>query len=722
MTGTFAEDVEGIVAELRPVGREIAGFGGTVDRRPMRRLLREERASAYPAVALFALSVSDLLHGSAFSVLQPDIGRTFGIGPQFFTVINLATQVTALLLPLAVARFVQNRARRAMVALVTAGIWSVLTAGTAMVVTVSGLGVMMLLDTASTSANGTVQGALLIDSYPPQVRVRVVSLLRAGGLAAGLAAPALVAVLTSVLHLNWRGVFLVLGGLAILSFLVALGLRDPGYGRWDTQRIQDAVQTDLATGPTDAIPPAHLTIGEALRRIVSIPSMRLFLWAGFVASIATPISVYLSFYYADRFNLDATDRALLQLGTGAIALASITALSGVGDRIYQRSPRLIFLISGGLSIVGIGLTAAQVYVSSVGALVTLSLIGAALGGLVGPAQMVGTMSLVPAPLRPHVGAVTALFGLGGLAVGTILLGGLTSSVGLGTAVIIASLPAAVGAVVTMRAGHHIKRDLDRTVEETIETEAVAQLRRTGRDIPVVSCKGLDFAYGPLQVLFGVDFSVEAGEMVALLGVNGAGKSTLLRAISGLGIPSRGSVRLNGQDVTFLDAERRCALGIAQVPGGRAVFAELSVVDNLRCYAYGLHRSRRAVSGVIDTAFEAFPELAARSHQPAAVLSGGEQQMLALSKALILRPQVLLVDELSLGLAPAVVERLIAMVRRINADGTAVVLVEQSVNLALSIAEHAYFMERGRVRFDGNSAELLRHDDLLRAVFLDGASA
>ena len=136
---------------------------------------------------------------------------------------------------------------------------------------------------------------------------------------------------------------------------------------------------------------------------------------------------------------------------------------------FQITLFIAYVVGWILSIVGIGLTAAQVYVSSVGALVTLSLIGAALGGLVGPAQMVGTMSLVPAPLRPHVGAVTALFGLGGLAVGTILLGGLTSSVGLGTAVIIASLPAAVGAVVTMRAGHHIKRDLDRTVEETIET-------------------------------------------------------------------------------------------------------------------------------------------------------------------------------------------------------------------------------------------------------------
>jgi ABC-type branched-subunit amino acid transport system ATPase component len=721
VTTTFAQAVEEIVGELRPVGREIAGFGGTVDRRRAWRVLRDEGVSAYPAIALFALSISDLLHGSAFGVLQPDIGRTFGVGPQFFTVLNLFTQVIALVVPLSVARFVQNRARRALVALVTAGLWSLLTAGTATVVAVGGLGAMMLLDTATTSANGTVQGALLIDCYPPQIRVRIVSWLRAGGLAAGLGAPALVALLTGVAHLSWRGVFLVLGGLATVCFLAALGLRDPGYGRWDTQRIQQAVREDLgSTG--EPIPAAHLTISEALRRIVMIPSMRLFLWAGFVGAIAAPIGTYLAFYYADRFNLDATGRALLQLGNGAVALISIVALSGLGDRIYQRSPRRIFEISGALSIVGIGLTAAQVNAGSVGMLIAFSLLGSALGGLVGPAQIVGTMSLVPAPLRPHVGAVTALFSLGGLAVGTALLGGLTTSIGLGTAVVLASIPAAIGALVTMRAGHHLKDDLDHTVEETIETEAVTQLRRAGRNIPVVACKGVDFAYGPVQVLFGVDFAVEPGEMVALLGVNGAGKSTLLRAISGLGIPQRGSIRLNGQDITFLDAERRCALGITQVPGGRAVFGELSVVDNLRCFAYSLPRPHRGVTGVLDAAFEAFPELAERRHQPASVLSGGEQQMLALSKALILRPQVLLIDELSLGLAPAVVARLIAIVRQINAAGTAVVLVEQSANLALSIADHAYFMERGRVCFDGNSAELLQQGDLLRAVFLDGASS
>jgi ABC-type branched-subunit amino acid transport system ATPase component len=242
----------------------------------------------------------------------------------------------------------------------------------------------------------------------------------------------------------------------------------------------------------------------------------------------------------------------------------------------------------------------------------------------------------------------------------------------------------------------------------------------GAPAPLLEVGGLDFGYGKLQVLHGVDLTVGEGEMVALLGVNGAGKSTLLRAISGLGAPAAGTIRFGGEDITYLDAERRVRLGITQVPGGRAVFGDMTVADNLRSYAYSLER--KEVGGAIDRALAAFPRLEERRNQAASTLSGGEQQMLALAKASMLRPRLLLIDELSLGLAPIVVGQLLEMVRQINAGGTAVVLVEQSVNIALQLAEHAYFMERGTVQFDGRSQDLLARDDLLRAVFLGGAGA
>jgi ABC-type branched-subunit amino acid transport system ATPase component len=243
----------------------------------------------------------------------------------------------------------------------------------------------------------------------------------------------------------------------------------------------------------------------------------------------------------------------------------------------------------------------------------------------------------------------------------------------------------------------------------------------GRHLPLLGCRRVDFSYGQLQVLFSVDFTVDDGEMVALLGTNGAGKSTLLRVISGLGLPSAGSVHYRGADITFVGTDRRVALGISQVPGGRAVFGPMTVAENLAVYGYSHGRDRATVARGIDATFEAFPRLAERRGQLASTLSGGEQQMLALGKALILHPRLLLIDELSLGLAPIVVGELLAMVRKINDAGTSVVLVEQSVNIALSLVHHAYFMEKGEIRFDGKSADLLARPDLLRSVFLEGVA-
>jgi ABC-type branched-subunit amino acid transport system ATPase component len=182
------------------------------------------------------------------------------------------------------------------------------------------------------------------------------------------------------------------------------------------------------------------------------------------------------------------------------------------------------------------------------------------------------------------------------------------------------------------------------------------------------------------------------------------------------------VHYRGTDITYLGTDRRVALGISQVPGGRAVFGPMTVAENLAVYGYSHGRNRATVAAGIEATFAAFPRLSERRSQKASTLSGGEQQMLALGKALILRPRLLLIDELSLGLAPIVVTELLAMVRTINDSGTSVVLVEQSVNIALSLVHHAYFMEKGEIRFDGPSSELLARPDLLRSVFLQGVAA
>jgi ABC-type branched-subunit amino acid transport system ATPase component len=336
---------------------------------------------------------------------------------------------------------------------------------------------------------------------------------------------------------------------------------------------------------------------------------------------------------------------------------------------------------------------------------------------------IALLSIVPAQMRPHAGALYGIFfgGVGGIA-GAVLLGGVQSQYGISGALISLLVPGVVGALLLTRAAPFVQPDMDRMIDEVLETEQLRQVKAAGGHLPMLSCKGLDFSYGQLQVLFGVDFTVDEGEMVALLGTNGAGKSTLLKVISGIGLPTAGNVRYRGQDITYLDAERRTRLGITQIPGGRAVFGPLTVMENLRSYGYSLGKERKQLDSLVDDCLVAFPRLAERRGSLASQLSGGEQQMLALSKALIMRPKVLVIDELSLGLAPIIVAQLLEMVRRINADGTAVVLVEQSVNIALNLVEHAYFMEKGEMRFDGRAGELLQRDDLLRAVFLHGAGA
>ena len=235
--------------------------------------------------------------------------------------------------------------------------------------------------------------------------------------------------------------------------------------------------------------------------------------------------------------------------------------------------------------------------------------------------------------------------------------------------------------------------------------------------PLLRAVDLDFHYGKLQVLFGVSIDVHDGEALALLGTNGAGKSTLLRAISGLDAPSAGRVLLDGRDVTTTAAERMVEQGVVLVSGGRAVFTDMTVDENLQMQTYSIRNQRDTVRRRREMVFETFPVLAERGQQVAGSLSGGQQQQLALAKALLLDPKLLCIDELSLGLAPIVVAELLEIVQRIHAAGVTLILVEQSLNVAAALCARAVFMEKGEVCFEGPANELLERDDIARAVFL-----
>jgi branched-chain amino acid transport system ATP-binding protein len=239
---------------------------------------------------------------------------------------------------------------------------------------------------------------------------------------------------------------------------------------------------------------------------------------------------------------------------------------------------------------------------------------------------------------------------------------------------------------------------------------------------LLSCRGVEVAYGSVQILFGVDLDVAQGEIVALLGTNGAGKSTLLKAISGLVDPIGGRIEFDGQDITHISAVKAARMGIVQVPGGKAVFPTLTVAEHFKAGTWMFAKEDPAdVDARVQEVLTLFPRLRERWDQMAGNMSGGEQQQLALGMAFVAKPKLLIIDELSLGLAPTVVERLLDIVRKIHDEGCTIVLVEQSVNVALTVASRAYFMEKGEVRFSGPTAELLERGDILRSVFHEGAA-
>jgi branched-chain amino acid transport system ATP-binding protein len=230
---------------------------------------------------------------------------------------------------------------------------------------------------------------------------------------------------------------------------------------------------------------------------------------------------------------------------------------------------------------------------------------------------------------------------------------------------------------------------------------------------LLELEGVDALYGRIRALRGVTISVDQGEVVALIGSNGAGKTTTLRTISGLMHPPSGSIRFGGADISRMAAHQIVGLGICQSPEGRRLFPRMQVIDNLRMGAF-LRKDRDGIQKDMDRVYELFPRLKERTTQLAGTLSGGEQQMLAIGRALMSKPKLLMLDEPSLGLAPILVETIFQIVREINAQGIPILLVEQNAHKALEVAHRAYVLETGSIVKTGSGKELLDSPDVQRA--------
>lgn len=230
---------------------------------------------------------------------------------------------------------------------------------------------------------------------------------------------------------------------------------------------------------------------------------------------------------------------------------------------------------------------------------------------------------------------------------------------------------------------------------------------------MLEVKDLEVYYGMIQAIKGISFEVNKGEVIALIGANGAGKTTTLHTITGLLSPKKGSVMFERKDITKIPAHKIVSMGMAHVPEGRRVFADLSVYENLKLGAY-TRKDKENLSKDLESIYERFPRLAERKNQSAGTLSGGEQQMLAMGRALMSKPSIILMDEPSMGLSPILVNEIFDIIESISKSGTTVLLVEQNAKKALSIADRAYVLETGKIVTSGKASELLEDDSIKKA--------
>jgi branched-chain amino acid transport system ATP-binding protein len=550
---------------------------------------------------------------------------------------------------------------------------------------------------------------LLTDWFPPEKRARVFSFVFVAAALGNLIGSPLVGGLGQLL--GWRFAMILLGGLSMAVSMAFFLLKEPVRGALD----RAAMGADQEAQLREQEP---VSWGEGWRAISSIVTVRRLWYATpFLIASSGGMAILLLYYFAQIFGIPPFYRGVI-FAVGQIPGIIALMYSGPAtDRLLSYKPGRVFGLLGLLMGVGAAAIVGLVLVHNLVIAVLITIPIGMSTVLVTPALITLVSMVVPPRLRGfgiQAGAPFRILGLLALP----LVGGIAgSSVREGLALLVPLY--AIGAVLVVSAGAGVERDIRAALAASMADEEVRRSRARGGNKMLV-CRDVDVSYEGAQVLFNLDFDLEEGELVALLGTNGAGKSTLLRAISGMQQASNGAIFLDGREITHRPAHENAAAGVVFMPGGRATFPGLTVAENLRAAAWTVRKDEEYVQARTNEVLGFFPVLRERLDQRAGTLSGGEQQMVALGQAFLMRPRLLLVDELSLGLAPAVVEQLLDIIREINAAGTTVVLVEQSINVALTIARRAVFMDKGRILFDGPTGDLLRRRDIVRSVFLAGA--
>ena len=663
----------------------------------------------FTAAALVTLVIDNGVSG----VLAPDIQKSFHLSDPGLGLIAGLTSASQVLIGLPIA-LASDRTRRTTVAGLTLLFFAIVVPVMAATRSIWLFCILLVLSTIGHAPRDTTHMSYLTDAYPTEGRARILAYHSGADPIArtlGIFVLGAVAAVTG----SWRWALgLALAGIPI--GLAILRLREPVRGGNEQSHI---LQASGFTGDPGEVGAPKVLLSSASQRLLRIRSFYYQLAAvAILGVVGVSVGTFGSVFLKRHWHLGVGSRADVALVVGLAAFLGIPIAGLVGDRQFRRRPESLLVI-GGASLAAFGIFyTAGLFMPTLWLLVLCWFLAEC---SLAPITLCIAQT-VAATAPPDMRTLAyALFGISGLVLGgffgTIIMGAISAADGVRAALTLVAPVAVLGGAVMAYGARFVRRDITLVIEDVLERHKEGERRRHGGGIPAMQVHNLDFSYGSQQVLFDVALEVAEGEIAALLGTNGAGKSTILRAVSGLEHPTRGTIRIFGTNATYLEAEQIIDLGVAMLPGGKSTFPSLTVIENLRVAAHTMRKDSARQRAAIDEVLATFPALAQRQTAKGGTLSGGEQQMLALGRVMLTKPRLLLIDELTLGLAPKIVEELIAIVRRLNAEGTTILLVEQSVNLALTLAHHSFFLERGQVRFDGPTAELLARDDLLRPVFL-----
>jgi branched-chain amino acid transport system ATP-binding protein len=664
----------------------------------------------FPLIVLFGLHTVEQLDQNAFAVLAPDIQRAFGLSTAGIGAIVGLTALASLIVEIPLA-FYSDRLARVSLAVIGAGVWAVFGFATGFA------SLLWFLVVARSGANlgravvTPTHNSLIADYYPIEARTDTYgfhALAVPTGSFIGAAFGGLFAY-----WWGWKAPFLIFVIPTIVFVILGTKMREPQRGRWE--RIAMGASDD--TVATDEVPPSF---AESVRILWAIGTLRR-IWYSlpFLATAFIGLSVLTSLYYDHVYHLNVAARGFINAGTQPGAVLGILVGVPLASRLMLQDPGIGLRL---LAVVGVFVAGAFALFAVTPYLwlaILMNVFVVAIISLLTPGIFAALSLAIPPKVRSMGYAMASLFIVPGF-VGIYLVTWIADTWSIRTGLLIMAPIFLIGSWIIATASFYVKSDINRVWTSTAAQAEVMFQRRAGL-AKLLLVRNIDVSYDNVQVLFSVNFEVDEGEIVALLGTNGAGKSTLLKTICGLVEATNGAVVFDGRDATYAPPDEVAGRGVVLMPGGQGTFPGLSVADNLQLASWTRRNEKEAVAAATERVLDLFPVLRERHEELAGNLSGGQQQMLALGMCFIMKPRLLMIDELSLGLAPAVVDQLLGIVNDIRAQGTTIILVEQSVNLALAMAETAYFMEKGEIRFHGPTKELLERPDILRSVFLEGAA-